>query len=117
MEEAVVPEKVLPGPLWGHHAGVVLLVLYVPLHGRQLGGVVPRQRILPEPRAVRGRVEPGRLLEHDGLVVVATAGASFVGGVADEGEGERSSRCGDPGASPERALLVLREQNSRDDRL
>lgn len=113
-----MPEKVLPGPLRGHHAGVVLLVLYVPLHGRQLGGVVPRQRILPEPRPVRGRVEPGRLLENDGLVVViaAAAGASFVGGVADEGEGERISRCGDPGALPERALL-LREQNSRDDRL
>lgn len=64
-----MPEPMRPTSLWSHHAGIVSLILSSDFLGRQLRSIVLRKGVSLQSRAVRRRVELGRLLEDDGLAI------------------------------------------------
>lgn len=100
MQQPAVPEPVCPRSLRRHKPGITRLVLGSNLLLGQRRAVVLRHRVPLEPGSMRGRVELGRLLQHDGLVGRDEADVDVL-------------REGDSDASPERPLQ--RQQEARDD--
>lgn len=100
MQQPAVPEPMRPGALRRHKPGVVSLVLGSNLILGQGRAIVLWDGIPLEPRPVRGRVELGRLLQHDGLLGGYEADVNVL-------------REGNLDASPKRPLQ--RQQEARDD--
>lgn len=100
MQQSAVPEPMCPRSLGRHKPRVTLLVLGSNLLLGQRRAVVLRHRVSLEPGSMRGRIELGRLLQHNGLVGRYEADVDVL-------------REGDPDATPERPLQ--RQQEARDD--